>query len=158
MSCPRGRPPKPHGSGNKHCCYGTCNNDSREKYKKEGVGFIPFPKPCIPFRMHEYTGTESEHARNCQPCSKAQKWLLMCRRQDGKFQKLDDITRSTYICNTHFVGGNGPTRDYPDPICATIATNQVRNTMNIPFYLMNPYEIYNTAQQNSKIFLVPSVS
>ena len=33
--------------GNKRCCYGTCNNDSRYRSREDmqGVFFIPFPKP-----------------------------------------------------------------------------------------------------------------
>jgi len=31
----------------KHCCYGTCNRDTRYRQREDmqGVYFIPFPKP-----------------------------------------------------------------------------------------------------------------
>ena len=29
---------------------------------------------------------------------------------------VQNVTKDTYICSVHFVGGNGPTDDYPDPI------------------------------------------
>ena len=81
---------------NKHCCYGLCKNDSRKKL--ENVFFIPFPKPLS------------------QP-EKCKRWINLCGRQHADFN-VSKINKYTYICSVHFVGGSGPTSDYPDPVPA----------------------------------------
>ncbi|KAK2140409.1 hypothetical protein LSH36_1366g00042 [Paralvinella palmiformis] len=43
-----------------------------------------------------------------------QKWIKACGRSD--FTKPSDMTRSKRICSLHFVGGCGPTPQYPDPL------------------------------------------
>ncbi|XP_013419440.1 uncharacterized protein LOC106180094 [Lingula anatina] len=92
----------------KHCCYGTCRNDSRypNRPEMEGVFFINFPKPK----------TQRE---------KCEKWIYACGRPKDQFN-VEKITKSTYICSKHFVGGRGPTEDYPDPIPATASAERVR--------------------------------
>ena len=40
-----------------------------------------------------------------------------CRR---KGFTIDKITKDTYICSLHFVGGNGPIEEDPDPINASL--------------------------------------
>ena len=69
----------------RHCCYGTCNSDSRysdREYMKD-VFWIPFPKP----------------KRKLEMC---QRWVRACGREHFTVEK---ITRWTYICSKHFVGG-----------------------------------------------------
>jgi hypothetical protein len=41
------------------------------------------------------------------------RWIKACRRGKSFTCKKD-----SYICSIHFVGGNGPTNDIPDPIPA----------------------------------------
>ena len=55
------------------------------------------------------------------------------KMRDGKGGSLHVIavTRSfvrrvrSYICSIHFVGGNGPTKQYPDPISAVASKDKV---------------------------------
>ncbi|ESO85261.1 hypothetical protein LOTGIDRAFT_167837 [Lottia gigantea] len=95
---------KSHGA-TRHCCYGTCNSDSRysDREYMEGVFWVPFPKP----------------KRKLEKCLR---WLRACRREDFPVEK---VTRWTYICSKHFVGENGPTNSHPDPIPATFTPKQV---------------------------------
>uniref|UniRef100_A0A8C4QH14 Uncharacterized protein n=1 Tax=Eptatretus burgeri TaxID=7764 RepID=A0A8C4QH14_EPTBU len=81
----------------KQCSYGTCSNDTRHAHKPhmQGVWFLPFPKP-------------TNKPKECD------RWIRACGRP-AAFDR-SRITKSTYVCSKHFVGGNGPTRDYPDPV------------------------------------------
>lgn len=83
----------------KHCCYGTCQSDSRysDREHMKGVFFLPFPKPK-------------------KDLEKCKKWVHACRR--AAFT-TNSVTKDTYICSKHFVGGNGPTPENPHPIPAT---------------------------------------
>ncbi|VDI15694.1 Hypothetical predicted protein [Mytilus galloprovincialis] len=83
----------------KHCCYGTCNSDSRYTHKDymEGVEFIRFPKPW----------------RDREKCTR---WINACRREGFTTER---VKKDTYICSKHFVGEKGPTDADPDPIPAT---------------------------------------
>ncbi|ELU08614.1 hypothetical protein CAPTEDRAFT_191129 [Capitella teleta] len=89
--------------GTKHCCYGLCRSDSRysDREYMQGVGWIPFPKP----------------RKDLDRCLR---WIAACGRADFG---VDNIRRWTYICTKHFVGGNGPSEDHPDPIQACNATS-----------------------------------
>lgn len=78
-----------------NCAYQNCKVDSRRKeaYMKD-VKFFPIPKPL----------------RNLTRC---QAWLNAINN--------DTITVSTvkyyhYVCSLHFLGGNGPTEECPDPL------------------------------------------
>ena len=33
--------------------------------------------------------------------------------------------KDSYICSIHFVGGNGPTKEYPDPMSAIASKGKV---------------------------------
>ncbi|XP_070533446.1 uncharacterized protein [Ptychodera flava] len=90
----------------KHCCYGNCRSDSRYSHRDEmkDVFFIRFPK------AH----------RNLEKC---QRWIYACGR---KGFCIESIKKDTYICSLHFVGKNGPTDKYPDPIPATYTGEQVQ--------------------------------
>ena len=51
------------------------------------------------------------------------------KMRDGKGGLLHVIvvcTKDSYICSIHFVGGNGPTNQYPDPIPAVASKEKVR--------------------------------
>ena len=69
----------------KHCCYGTCSNDSRylDREGMEGVFFIPFPKPKT----------------KLEQCLK---WNSLCGHPHKDFN-VDKIHDYTYICSKHFV-------------------------------------------------------
>ncbi|KAK3085781.1 hypothetical protein FSP39_008650 [Pinctada imbricata] len=86
----------------KRCCYGTCNSNSRYPERLDGAKFIPFPKKI------------SNH-------DKCMRWIKACGRPHYQLN-IENITKDTYICSKHFVGGNGPTLDNPDPIPADGST------------------------------------
>ena len=81
----------------KHCCYGDCKSDSR-KIDDNNIFFIGFgngfPKP------------------NKQP-EKCKRWVQNCGR---KVFTVKNVNKDTYICSLHFVGGKGPTEEFPDPV------------------------------------------
>ena len=63
----------------------------------QGVFFVPFPK--------------------CKTCpDKRQRWSRACCREGFD---VASISRNTYMCSKHFVCGNGPTKDHPDPLPGT---------------------------------------
>ncbi|CAC5404724.1 unnamed protein product [Mytilus coruscus] len=93
---------KHKSEGVKHCCYGTCNSDTRYRHRDDmnGVFFIPFPKPI----------TQRE---------KCERWIKACGRPKKDFN-VDKIKRCTYMCSKHFVGCKGPTELHPDPLPALL--------------------------------------
>ena len=99
--------------GVKHCCYGTCNSDTRYRHREgmEGVRFIPFPKPL----------SQKE---------KCERWIKACGRPLEDFN-VGKIKRCTYICSKHFIGGNGPTPEHPDPIPALLHSDEQVGNMHI---------------------------
>ena len=105
--------------GTKHCCWGKCNSDSRYPERlPEGTYFIRFPKPG---KITEtMTDWEKEQAR--LKTEKAKRWQYLCGRSD--FQTIEKITKDTYICSIHFVGGKGPTSDNDEPILATLTPEE----------------------------------
>ena len=90
---------------NKRCAWGKCNSDSRYAYKDhmKGVNFVNFPS-----KKKEY--------------DKCRRWANACYRKDWG---VENVTRHTFICTRHFVGGNGPTEQHPDPINAGFTEDQV---------------------------------
>jgi hypothetical protein len=70
----------------------------------DAVFFINFPKPY------------SEFEKTCR-------WLRLCGRENFGPEK---VTKDTYICSKHFVGGHGPTEDHPEPIPATATSMEIR--------------------------------
>ena len=99
----------------KHCCYGKCKSDNRDYNSKDpirrssmkGVFFIPFPKP------------------RSQP-EKCARWIRACAQPQEDFNE-SLVTKDTYICCKHFVGGKGATSSHPDPIPARYCKEQVSN-------------------------------
>uniref|UniRef100_A0A8C6SJG8 THAP-type domain-containing protein n=2 Tax=Neogobius melanostomus TaxID=47308 RepID=A0A8C6SJG8_9GOBI len=90
----------------KHCCFGVCRSDSRYGHRDhmKGVVFIPFPKPR-------------------RALEKCERWVRACKREGFK---AENVTKDTYICSLHFVGGKGPTLENPDPIPATATVQEER--------------------------------
>ena len=89
----------------KRCAFGTCKNDSRypELRNKNSNG--------DPVKVFHFPGAVRQNARR-------QKCIQACHPGDS-FVCMKD----SYICSLHFVGGNGPTKEEPDPISA-IASNE----------------------------------
>ena len=87
----------------KHCCYGTCSSDNRKSGPEmDGVFFIPFVKP----------------ARQLEKC---REWIKLCGRPHDRLNVEllgSKKGKNIYICSKHFVGGKGPTDEYPNPIPA----------------------------------------
>ncbi len=89
----------------KHCSYRGCSNDSRfpnissmiNKYG-EPVFFFKFP------------GKKQKEER-------CRRWINACRTQ----LTYETLTYHHYICSLHFIGENGPTELYPDPVSATMS-------------------------------------
>ena len=82
----------------KHCCWADCKSDSRYLDAHSKIYFIGlgngFPHPV----------------KNLEKCKR---WAQNCSR---KYFSVANITKDTYICSLHFVGGHGPTEEHPDPI------------------------------------------
>ena len=89
----------------KHCSYRGCSNDSRfpsrssmnNKYG-EHVFFVKFP------------GKKQKEER-------CRRWINACRTK----LTYETLTYHHYICSLHFIGENGPTELYPDPVSATMS-------------------------------------
>ena len=105
----------------KHCCYGLCKSDSRyPKTFPEGTEFIRFPKP----RKITDSMTEWQKKQESAKTDKAKRWLHACGRK-GQFDRVEQITKDTYICSLHFVGGKGPTDGNPDPYPARLSETEI---------------------------------
>ncbi|XP_033097191.1 uncharacterized protein LOC117101338 [Anneissia japonica] len=89
------------------CVWGECNGDERypDRVKLKG-NLIPFPKPK----------KEKE---------KCLRWIRACGRRHA-YLNINRVNKHTAVCSTHFVGGKGPTIDYPDPINGINGTPPVR--------------------------------
>ena len=113
----------------KHCCYGVCNSNTRYYGKRkdmENVVFIPFPKPK----------TQRE---------KCERWVKLCGRQHFT---VNSITKDTYMCSKHFVGGKGPTKENPDPLPA-LATSFEKRVLSSKRKRKSPMKRYSV-QTNPK--------
>ena len=56
-----------------------------------------------------------------------QRWITACHRGDSFV-----CTKDSAICSTHFVGGNGLTKEYPDPI-SPVASKEEVSLSTFPF-------------------------
>eukprot|EP00795_Rhopilema_esculentum_P012139 gene12139-2744_t len=84
----------------KHFGWGLCKSDSR--YPKRmpcGTSFIRFAKPG---KIREDM-TEWEKRRANEQTMKVKRWMHACGQKD--FNKFQQITKDTYICSLHFIGG-----------------------------------------------------
>ncbi|XP_062584151.1 uncharacterized protein LOC134279217 [Saccostrea cucullata] len=81
------------------CAWGTCNVDERYPERlKNGVKLILFPKPKT----------------NLEKCLR---WIKACGRPHDQLN-VQRINKHKAVCSKHFVGGDGPTEQFPDPIPA----------------------------------------
>ncbi|CAH3139741.1 unnamed protein product [Pocillopora meandrina] len=80
------------------CAWGTCNADERYPERLNGGRFILFPKPK----------TELE---------KCKRWIKNCGRPHEQLN-LERVNKHKAVCSSHFVGGNGPTEKWLDPVPA----------------------------------------
>lgn len=96
----------------KRCAWGTCKSDSRyptRLQKDDGTSVLFYSFPSL---------KKSRERREI--------WIRACCRGDAFVCRKD-----SYICGYHFIGGNGPTEEYPDPIPATADANKVRCSFKI---------------------------
>ena len=98
----------------KRCAYGTCRNDSRclQSWKRDSN--------ADPGKFFHFPGAVRQNKRR-------QRWNTACHRRDSFV-----CTKDSYICSIHFVRGNGPTKEYPDPISA-VASKEKVNLLVFPF-------------------------
>ncbi|XP_067023900.1 uncharacterized protein [Acropora muricata] len=91
----------------KRCAYGTCRNDSRypQSWKRNSND--------DPVKFFHFPGAVRQNERR-------QRWITACHRGDSFV-----CTKDSYICSIHFVGENGPTKQYPDPISAVANKEKV---------------------------------
>ena len=91
----------------KRCAYGTCKNDSRypNSWLRNANG--------DPVKFFHFPGAVRQKERR-------QRWIRLCHRGDSFV-----CTRYSYVCSLHFVGGNGPTEEDPDPISAVASKERV---------------------------------
>lgn len=80
----------------KNCIFKSCRNTVRSSNdpRTKQIFFVPFPKPT----------TQLE---------KCKRWVSIINR-DGL--TVFSVKRNHYVCSKHFVGENGPTPEFPDPI------------------------------------------
>ena len=98
--------------GVKHCAWGTCTSDSRDKEKEHmrNVKFYSFPKPDL---QNDF----------CEKTIRCRNWIKARGRPHSQLnlQKIEqDYKKYRYyyvICSKHFPDGK-PTDQYPDPVPA----------------------------------------
>ena len=91
----------------KRCPYGTCRNDFQypQSWKRNSDDHS--------FKFFRFPGAVRQNERR-------QRWITACHCGDSFV-----CTKDSYICSVHFVGGNGPTKQYPDPISAVASKEKV---------------------------------
>lgn len=122
----------------KICSFGNCKSDGRTLPPDSGVTFIPFAKPCKEFRdeavdliLKNNTSANRRHdTGKCEKCSRALRWISLCRRQDNRLRTLIDVSRSMFVCSKHFVG-NAPKETNEDPMPANILPSQMATLRRI---------------------------
>eukprot|EP00105_Crassostrea_gigas_P035685 XP_019919833.1 PREDICTED: uncharacterized protein LOC105320761 isoform X3 [Crassostrea gigas] len=81
------------------CAWGTCNVDERYLERLQNGGkLILFPKPKT--YLH-----------------KCLRWIKACGRPHEQLN-IQRINKHKAVCSKHFVGGNGATVEFPDPLQA----------------------------------------
>ena len=103
--------------GVKHCAWGTCTSDSRDKEKEhmKNVKFYSFPKPDLQDNL-------------CDKTVRCRNWIKACGRPHTQLnlEKIDqDYKKYRYyyvVCSKHFPDGK-PTEQYPDPVPANASNN-----------------------------------
>ncbi|XP_077989941.1 uncharacterized protein LOC144444401 [Glandiceps talaboti] len=85
----------------KRCAWGLCTSDSRYPSRLVGgVYFVPFPKP----------------KSNLEKCKR---WIVLCGRPAHQLS-VEKIDHHIYVCSKHFIGGNGPSSEFPHPLPAKV--------------------------------------
>ena len=103
-----------------HCSYGVCVSDSRYPEKSpKGLFFVGFAKPG---KIKEGM-TKWQIEQGILKTEKAKRWIHLCGRNGFT---MNNIKKDTHICSLHFVGENGPTPEYPDPIKASLSDAEVQ--------------------------------
>ncbi|XP_046367386.2 uncharacterized protein LOC124142775 [Haliotis rufescens] len=82
-----------------HCLYKKCKYTDKTA-ADDDISFVPFPKPLTP-RVRK----------------RVEKWLYACGRSDIPVSFVEKHYDRCYVCCTHFIGSDGPTKLCPDPIC-----------------------------------------
>lgn len=82
-----------------HCLYKKCKYTDKTA-ADDDISFVPFPKPLTP-RVR----------------TRVEKWLYACGRTDIPVSFVEKNYDRCYVCCTHFIGSDGPTKLCPDPIC-----------------------------------------
>ena len=120
----------------KHCSHGHCRNDSRLPNRPtmrnrygQPVFFVRFPGK----------------KRRMEKCKR---WVNACVIAGQMYKKLsyETLTYNNYVCSLHFVGENGPTESYPDPVPAGMPTEE-RNDLENNFRRQMAYVLTNCAAQ-----------
>ncbi|OWF41636.1 hypothetical protein KP79_PYT25042 [Mizuhopecten yessoensis] len=91
------------------CAWGEFNTDERYPERLDGGRFILFPKPKT----------------NLDKCKR---WIKACGRPHKQLN-IEQINKHKAVCSKHFVGENGPTASYPDPIQADGSTSTQARSM-----------------------------
>lgn len=92
----------------KRCAYGTCKNDSRypQRWERNSRGDS--------IQFYHFPGEKRQKERR-------QQWIVACHRGDSFV-----CTKDSYVCSLHFVGEQGPTKEYPNPVSAISSREKVR--------------------------------
>lgn len=83
-----------------------------------GTFFLPFSKQG---KIKDIM-TDWEKNQQRAKTEKCKRWVHACDRREFT---LDRVTKHTKICSLHFIGGNGPTEENPDPTLATLSVREV---------------------------------
>lgn len=107
------------------CAWGTCNNDERYPYRMNGARFILYPKPktnlekCLRWikscgRPHCHLNVHNinKHKAVCSTVN------TLIYEYFTKLLQHFFSSENFFLLNQHFVGGCGPTSEFPDPIPA----------------------------------------
>lgn len=132
----------------KHCSYGHCKNDSRlpdrptmrNRYGQP-VFFVRFPGK----------------KRRVEKCKR---WVDACIVLEGHMYKkisYETLTYDNYICSLHFIGENGPSDSYPDPVPARMSAEK-RSELENNFRRQMAYFLTNCASKELALLNLASTS
>ena len=79
---------------------------------------------------------------------KCERWIRACRWEGFG---ADNVTKHTYICLLHFIGGSGPTFEHPDHIDSTASPAQVSDTTSdVTVMLVNRHRVRDQTLQSQQ--------
>ena len=67
---------------------------------------------------------------------KCLRWVQSCRPKHFTIKK--NVTKDNYMCSLHFVGGNGPTFEHPDPIKCGFQVRKIMITFDVTSFRTQP--------------------